>query len=126
MPKVLYQTLLKRGYLTASAVGKLTGLTKKQLFYLENLPYPLVRPRRASNGYRLYAPEEVARIRAVVDLRRQGYSLKEICQNLIMPVILAGKKGIKASREINERAREATRILEQRGAETLLEWARKQ
>jgi DNA-binding transcriptional MerR regulator len=59
-----------------SEVAARTGLTPRALRFYE--ARGLVRPLRTSSGRRLYGPGELARLHAVVALKRAGFALSAI------------------------------------------------
>ncbi|XNY99895.1 MerR family transcriptional regulator [Micrococcus luteus] len=62
--------------LTVGEVAELTGVTVRTLHHYDRLG--LVRPARTAAGYRLYGPDDVARLQEVVAYRRLGFGLDEI------------------------------------------------
>ncbi len=61
-------------------VAERTGLSHRALRFYE--VRGLVRPLRLANGRRAYGPGELARLNAVVALKRAGFSLAEIAHTL--------------------------------------------
>lgn len=57
-------------------IARRTGLTSRALRFYE--ARGLVKPLRTSNGRRLYGPGEIARLNAVVALKRAGFPLSKI------------------------------------------------
>jgi len=62
--------------LTVGEVAELTGVTVRTLHHYDRRG--LVRPARTAAGYRLYGPDDVARLQEVVAYRRLGFGLDEI------------------------------------------------
>ena len=61
-------------------VAELTGLTQRTLRYYEELQL-LDPPSRMAGGFRLYSPDDVARVQHIVRLKQLlGFSLAEIKQ----------------------------------------------
>jgi len=63
--------------LRSGKLAELTGVSTDLLRYYERMGV-LPAPARASNGYRLYVPEMVARVRAVRRSLSLGFSLEEL------------------------------------------------
>lgn len=74
---------MKRLYTVPELVG-LTGITRKQVAYWEqiNLLNPRMREpnARAGSPSAFYAPEEVVKALVICDLKRAGFSLRQIQQ----------------------------------------------
>ncbi len=63
--------------LTIGVVARRSGISVRMLRHYDQIG--LLRPaRRSGSGYRLYAPEDVARLQAIVALRQLGFGLPEI------------------------------------------------
>ncbi|WP_137392443.1 Cu(I)-responsive transcriptional regulator [Rhodoligotrophos defluvii] len=58
-----------------SQAARASGLPAKTLRYYEDIG--LVRPRRRDNGYRVYGPQEVARLRFLQRARALGFSIDD-------------------------------------------------
>ncbi|GAA4766633.1 hypothetical protein GCM10023219_10040 [Stakelama sediminis] len=57
-------------------IARLTGLTPRALRFYE--ARGLIRPLRTDSGRRVYGPGELARLNAIVTLKRAGFSVAEI------------------------------------------------
>ena len=74
---------MKRLYTVPELVG-LTGITRKQVSYWERIK--LLNPRmrepnaRAGSPSAFYAPEDVVKALVICDLKRSGFSLRQIQQ----------------------------------------------
>lgn len=63
--------------LTIGTVSRRSGISIRMLRHYDEIG--LVHPaRRPGSGYRLYAPEDLERLQAIVALRQLGFGLKEI------------------------------------------------
>ena len=63
--------------LTIHEAAETTGWSSRMLRYVEQLG--LVEPRRSTNGYRLYGPEELQRLRTLRELLEEhGIGLAEV------------------------------------------------
>ena len=68
-------------HLTVGRVAEATGVSVRALHHYDAVG--LVRPSgRSAAGYRLYAPDDVERLRTVVVYRRLGFSLEEVADLL--------------------------------------------
>jgi DNA-binding transcriptional MerR regulator len=56
--------------------SRLTGIHRSTLLAWERR-YGVVRPRRESNGYRIYTREEIARLKRIKSLVDEGYRVSE-------------------------------------------------
>jgi len=62
-------------------LAQATGLSRKTIRYYESIGV-LPAPARADNGYRVYAPSDVARLRFVASARSLGFTLRDIAEIL--------------------------------------------
>jgi DNA-binding transcriptional MerR regulator len=63
--------------LTIGVVAKRSGISVRMLRHYDQIG--LLRPaRRSESGYRLFAPEDLARLQAIVALRQLGFGLPDI------------------------------------------------
>lgn len=62
-------------------LARATGLPRKTIRYYEAIGV-LPAPARAVNGYRVYAPADIARLRFVASARSLGFSLRDITEIL--------------------------------------------
>jgi MerR family transcriptional regulator, thiopeptide resistance regulator len=90
--------------LDITAVAKATGLTSRALRFYE--ARGLVTPLRASSGRRYYGPGELARLNAVVALKRAGFTLSVIAGMLAGRSANLGKLVAAQLLEIDLRATE--------------------
>lgn len=71
--------------ITIGKLAKKTNVNIETVRYYERLGL-LVEPERTESGYRLYAEEEVARLRFIKRAQELGFSLKEIQDLLTLRV----------------------------------------
>lgn len=65
------------GGMTIGGVARRSGVSVRMLRHYDQIG--LLRPaRRSESGYRLYAPDDLARLQAIVALRQLGFGLPEI------------------------------------------------
>lgn len=70
------ERLIQGGY-TVKETGRIYGITAETLYYYERLG--LVVPERdAANGYRLYGPQDFAKLNVITTLRSLDFSLDQI------------------------------------------------
>jgi MerR family transcriptional regulator, thiopeptide resistance regulator len=96
-------------YRTAAVTAKQLGITVRALRIYER--HGVVRPRRTAAGWRVYGPEEIARLHQVLELKRLGLTLAQIAR-LIRgdSVDLAGVLELQ-EQELSRRQRQVDRAL---------------
>jgi DNA-binding transcriptional MerR regulator len=97
--------------LRSGKLGQLTGVSTDLLRHYERIGI-LPPPARASNGYRLYAPQMVARVRAVRRSVALGFSLAELSR-----IFAVRDRGGIPCRDVRALAGEKLRCVEQSLAE---------
>ena len=65
--------------LTISKVAKQTGITKTAIRFYERNAL-ISKPKRASNGYRLYSVETVNQLKFIIQIKELGFTLYEISE----------------------------------------------
>ena len=60
-------------------VAEMTGLSKQLIRKWEDR-YGIVTPKRLDNGYRVYTNEEVSLLTRVLQLTKEGYSIKQAAE----------------------------------------------
>ena len=93
--------------LRSGKLAQLTGVSTDLLRHYERIGI-LPAPARGSNGYRLYAPEMVARVRAVRGSVTLGFSLAELSR-----IFAVRDRGGIPCREVRALAAEKLRWVEQ-------------
>lgn len=70
------QKLNKEEFLTVSEVAKILGINKNTILYYDR--EGIIRSIRDSNNYRYYHKNQIKNFKAVLSLRKSGFSLEEI------------------------------------------------
>lgn len=82
MPR--WRTGMRSRMMKIGTLARKTGLTVRTLHYYDEIG--LLSPsRRSEAGYRLYGPDDVARLQQILSLRQIGFSLDAIRQYLEQP-----------------------------------------
>lgn len=75
---------MENGYLTVARAAEVSGVTIRTLRYYDRIG--LLAPDKVSEaGYRLYAPEDLNRLRQILFFREAGFELKQIARIMRSP-----------------------------------------